>query len=332
MAFNWPADFRRVPDDDWVTSPLEQLALKYDSVENHGWYDNLDLTLDQLFARLQAGQCVIDYSGGTGILVDRLLRRCSDLDAGFVIIDASPKFLRRALHKLGGDPRVAFRRIRYLRQAKRLEYIEEVLPPSLSGGGVDVLVSTNAIHLYYGLDETLRSWTRALRPGGSCLIQSGNILNPARAEGEWIIDDTVERLQPLAREIVARDPRYAEHRSVLLDSERMQRYDALRAKYFLAPRPLDFYLDALVQSGFVVESCEARAIEANVQDWFEFLGAYHDGVLGWLGGTEKIDGHPPRPEVVQLRLEVIRQALSRLIDGRTTFQASWTYITCRRLR
>ena len=44
----WPNTFKRIPDEKWAQVPLEDLALKYDSVENHGWYDNLDLTVEQL--------------------------------------------------------------------------------------------------------------------------------------------------------------------------------------------------------------------------------------------------------------------------------------------
>ncbi len=75
MSFTWPDGFARIPDEPWATSPLETLALKYDSVEDHGWYQNLEPTLDQLQAFLQPEQLLVDYSGGTGILIDRLLKR-----------------------------------------------------------------------------------------------------------------------------------------------------------------------------------------------------------------------------------------------------------------
>ncbi|MFI5402501.1 MAG: hypothetical protein ACHQ1G_06155 [Planctomycetota bacterium] len=41
MALPWPAGFARVLDEPWVSGPIESLALKYDTVETHGWYRNL---------------------------------------------------------------------------------------------------------------------------------------------------------------------------------------------------------------------------------------------------------------------------------------------------
>jgi ubiquinone/menaquinone biosynthesis C-methylase UbiE len=101
----WPAGFPRVPDADWVARPPEELARKYDTVREHGWYRNLDLTLETLATVLQPGEILLDYSGGTGILAERLLPALGE--TGILIVDASPKFLRVALDKLGGDERVA---------------------------------------------------------------------------------------------------------------------------------------------------------------------------------------------------------------------------------
>src|SRR5688500_18276514 len=111
----WPEGFERVPTAAWTALPIETLARKYDSVEHHGWYRNLEPTLDELEEKLRDGDLICDYSGGTGILADRLLRRCPELRAGVLIVDSSPKFLRLALEKLGSDGRVGFRLIEFLR-------------------------------------------------------------------------------------------------------------------------------------------------------------------------------------------------------------------------
>src|SRR5262249_13381725 len=47
---------------------------------------------------------------------------------------------------------------------------------------------------------------------------------------------------------------------------------------------------AVERAGFAIEDVTARTIEASVEDWFEFLSAYHEAVLGWVGGSVKIDG------------------------------------------
>ena len=61
MTGIWPDGFARIPDDDWAHRPLEELALEYDTVEDHGWYRNLDRTVrDAGF--VQPGQVVLDDS------------------------------------------------------------------------------------------------------------------------------------------------------------------------------------------------------------------------------------------------------------------------------
>ena len=119
MSSPWPPGVPRVPDAAWTALPIESLAKKYDSVEHHGWYQNLEPTLDELADLLRDGELLCDYSGGTGILADRLLRRRPELRAGVVIVDSSPKFLRLALEKLKDDERVAFRLIDYRKDERR---------------------------------------------------------------------------------------------------------------------------------------------------------------------------------------------------------------------
>ena len=328
MPFEWPAGFAKIPDDDWTRGPVEALALKYDTVNHHGWYRNIDPTVDDLAGELKDGDLLIDYSSGTGILAERLLRRVGDLGIGIVLVDSSPKFLRVALEKFRGERRVAFRWIRYLKDLRRLEFVDEVLGRDLVARGADVLASTNAIHLYYDLDDTLRSWTRALKPGAWVFVQSGNIRTPNPAPGAWIIDDTVEAIHRAAMEIVSRDDRYAVHRAVLEDAKRLAAYSAFREKVFLPVRPLHDYLASFRRSGLKVRSVTTRTIEARVREWHDFLSVYHDAVLGWIGGVEKIDGRPPTPEAVRDRLAVMRSAMQIVFDGKETFGASWTYITC----
>src|SRR5207302_7745588 len=159
-AFGWPADFVRVPDEDWTRQPVDSFGLAYDTVENHGWYRNLDPTVTELAQRLDDGDLLVDYSGGTGILVDRLKLRVFDRQVGMLIVDSSAKFLRVALEKFHEDPRVGIRLLRYLKQEKRLQLLDEVLGPVMVGRGVDAIASTNAIHLYHDLPDTLAAWVR----------------------------------------------------------------------------------------------------------------------------------------------------------------------------
>jgi len=324
VPYPWPEGFARVPDEDWARQPVETLARKYDTVQTHGWYRNLEPTVDDLAAGLAEGQVLLDYSGGTGILVERLLARVGNRPIGIVIADSSPKFLRQALEKLRGDDRVAFRLIRYLKEAKRLQWTDEVIAERF-----DALSSTNAIHLYYDLPETVASWRRVLRAGALAHIQSGNMGNPRAKPGEWIIDQTVDAIHEAALEIVRESSRFARYRERLADAARMAAYTDLRRKYFLPVRPLDHYVGVLDRAGLVVEGVKERTIEARVDEWRSFVSVYHEGVLGWVGGVEKIEGRAPTEEAVADRLELIGLAMERVFSGRAEFPCCWTYIRCR---
>jgi len=323
----WPADAPRVPDADWTSLPIDTLARKYDSLENHGWYRNLEPTLEELHDRLRDGERIIDYSGGTGILADWLFRRWPELRVGVLIADSSPKFLRLALEKLRGDERVAFRLISFLKDKKRLELLDEVLEPPLRA--LDGLVSTNAVHLYYDLPDTVASWVRCLRPGAPVFVQSGNIRNPDAERGSWIIDETVTAIHDIAVDLVRGDPMWTAYRATLADGARMAKYGELRDKYFLPVRPLDYYTGVFAAAGLAIDRVVARPIVGRVLDWYEFLAAYHEGVLPWVGGVEKLDGKPPSADAMRDRLALMKQAVDQLFGGKDEFRASWTYITAR---
>jgi ubiquinone/menaquinone biosynthesis C-methylase UbiE len=330
FVFAWGEGFDRIPADDWVGAAVDAFGLHYDTVENHGWYQNLDLTVEQLAEDLRQGDVLIDYSGGTGILLDRLRLRIFDRQVGMVIVDSSPKFLRVALDRFRHDERVAFRRLHYLKDEKRLEYVDEVLGAPFERRPADVLVSTNAIHLYDDLENTLRAWTRVLKRGGRVRINSGNLRNPNAGENEWIIDETVYVVHEVATGLVRTDPRWAAYRDVLDDAERMREYLAWRDRVFLAPRPLELYLDALRSAGFAIEDVDERTIAASVDEWYEFLAAYADAVIGWVGGSTKVDGEPASEAAATDRLALLHESLSTIFGGRPTFRCCWTYITATR--
>ncbi|MGH7354006.1 MAG: class I SAM-dependent methyltransferase [Candidatus Rokuibacteriota bacterium] len=326
--FQWPPGFQRVPDEDWTRQPVDTFGLRYDTVENHGWYRNLDPTVEDLARHLEEGQLLIDYSGGTGILLDRLNLRIFDRQVGMLVVDSSPKFLRVALDKFRDEERVAFRLLRWFKEEKRIELLEEVIGPELLARQADAVASTNAIHLYRDLPETLASWARVLRPGGRVFVQSGNIRNPQARPSEWILDETVWAIHEVATGLVRNDPRYAVHRPLLDDEHRMQAHVAYRDQVFLPVQPLEHYLHCLEKAGFTVEAVTARTIEARVEDWFEFLSAYHEAVLGWVGASVKVDGKAPSKEAVGDRLALIRHAMDTLFGGRPAFRCCWTYINC----
>lgn len=327
--FSWPEGFPRIPDQDWVHQEVDQFGLNYDSVDAHGWYKNLEPTVSQVLSALNRDKILIDYSSGTGILARRLLARIN-FPVGIINVDASPKFLRVGLEDFRDDERVAFRLLSYLKPEKRLQLLDEVLEPGLLDRGADILTSTNAIHLYYNLDETLSSWYRVLRPGALALVGSANMRNPGRREGDWIIDETVARVNEVAAELVAREPAFEQYRETLENSERMAAHVKLREKVFVPVRPLDLYIDAFVDTGFKVLHVFDSTIFAGVDEWADLLCTYHEGVLSWVGGTQKTDGAPPSEEALTHRRFLIRYSLERLFPGQDSFPCTWTYLTCRR--
>ena len=243
-VFAWPAGFARIPDEDWVEQPVDAFGLHYDTVENHGWYRNLDLTVEQLAEDLRDGDVLVDYSGGTGILLDRLRLRIFDRQVGMLIVDSSPKFLRVALDRFRGDERVAFRRLHYLKDERRLEYVDEVArlafprrrPPRLDER--DPPLRRPRRH-------AARRGRACCGPGGRVRINSGQPPQPARGR------ERVDHRRDGLRRARGRD-RARPHRSALrrlprpcsTTSERLQAYLDWRDRVFLAPRPLDYYLDA----------------------------------------------------------------------------------------
>jgi SAM-dependent methyltransferase len=323
----WPDGSARVPDEPWIHEPLDTFGTSYDAVDAHGWYRNLDPTVAQILAALQDGDILIDYSGGTGIL-DRRLLRAVRRPVGILIADSSPKFLRVAVEDLASDERVAFRLLPFLKTERRLRTLDEVLGPELLARGADLLASTNAIHLYNDLPPTLQGWRRSLRHGARVFVSSGNLRNPNARDGEWIIDETVGAINEIAARLVQTEPLFEEYREVLADPGRMVGYTALREKVFVPVRPLDFYTDTFQSCGFDVLSVFDMTIQARVSEWGHLLTTYHEGVLGWVGGCEKVDGRAPTEKALRDRLFLIRHSLERLFKHEETFDCCWTYITC----
>lgn len=329
MPAPWPPGFTRIPDEPWTRHPIDELARGYDRLGQHGWYANLDPVVERVRGALQVGDVLVDYSGGTGLFIDRLLAAEPGLQAGVLNVDASAKFLRLCLEKWGRDDRVALRLVQYVPEVRRLQALDEVLGAPLLGS-VAVVVSANAVHLYYDLVETLAAWRRVLRPEGRVFVQSGNIRRVGM-EGRWIIDETVHAIAREAERVVRDEARFAPYRAVLEDRTRMEAYEALRRRYFLPVKPLHHYLDALEAAGLHVERVEHRDVPVRVDEWVEFLSVYHEGILGWLGGSEKIEGRPPSPEAVAHRREVLAEAAQRVF-GKPRFTAEWTYLDARRDR
>ena len=313
--------------------PVDAFGLHYDTVENHGWYRNLDLTVEQLAGRPAAGP-----------RPDRLLGRHRDPARPPAAADLRPPGRDGDRRQLAEVPA---RRARPLPRRRAGRLPPAPLPQGRAAAPVrrrgarrgvrargrrTCSSSTNAIHLYDDLEDTLRSWARVLEPGGLVRINSGNLRNPRAGENEWIIDETVYVVHEVAAGLVRTDPRYEPYRAVLEDAERLQPYLDWRDRVFLAPRPLDFYLDALRATGFTIERrqrADDRGARAGVVR-----------VPGRLRATRCSAGSAARPRSTarapsrggggRPARRCCAPRSTSIFGGRPTFRCCWTYISAAR--
>jgi ubiquinone/menaquinone biosynthesis C-methylase UbiE len=305
---------------------VDPSGLKYDGMGTQLWYKNLDITVEELAGALKPADILVDYSGGTGLLAGRILKRIPSV--AVIIADVAPRFLRVALEKFRHEDRIA---LRYLHPAAREGHfapLDEVLKP-LPAAEVDALVCTNAVHLFPDLGDTFAAWHRSLRPGASVFIQSGNIRNRKGKPGELLITDVVEKIRAKAKEITLREPRYAEYRAKLEDPVKGPAYEARWKDVFFPLRWVEDYLKALEQAGFKVEQERAETVPVGAKDWYEACLVYPD-LIAWVAGSPKVDPTPPSPTAQKDLAALLDQAFDEVFAGRATFDSTWTFITARR--
>ena len=184
----------RSPDEDW-TNRDSRGGLAYDHVDAHGWYRNLDLTVEDLASTLHDGDLLLDYSAGTGILLDRLRLRMFDRRVGVVIVDrvreVPPRRAREVPRRSAGRAaRCATSRTRRLQRSTRcstrvrrarVHERDPSLPrpagrrsppgcarcaPAAACSSTSATSATRAQAAEWILDETV--WVSTTSPRGSC--------------------------------------------------------------------------------------------------------------------------------------------------------------------
>jgi SAM-dependent methyltransferase len=247
-----------------------------------------------------------------------------------LMMDSSPKYLKLSHDKFGRNYKFHFRVINYLKDEGRLQTISEVLGKEHEGL-LDGIVCTNAIHLYPTIDETIKSWNKILVKGGKLLINSGNIYNPLMGEETKLIDQTVNEISKLSFNIVKDNPKYVKYIELIDDFDYINKHNTLRDKYFLPIRPINFYTDELIKNGFKIIEVKTIDVDAKVDEWFDFLKVYHEGIIGWIGGSKKITGVDPSGDEVNDRIEIIKLALTEMFNNQNDFKACWNYIICEKI-
>ena len=319
----------KIIDDEFLKSDVTEFALGYDKVKNHTWYDNLDYLVKLSSEYFNEDDLIMDYSCGTGIFCERLLKIKID-SPRILMLDSSPKYLKLSYEKFHRNYKFFFRLIKFIKEENRLQTIEESIG-SKSSELLDGIVCTNAIHLYPNIQDTIKSWHNILVKGGKLLINSGNILNPDMDSSSVLIDQTVNRIAEVSYDIVKSNPKYSKYVDLIQNFDYINKHNKLRDKYFLPIRPIDFYTEELIKNGFKMIEVKTENVDAKVDEWFDFLKVYHEGIIGWIGGSKKITGIEPNEEEINDRVEIIKTALDIIFENNNDFKACWNYIICEKI-
>ncbi len=319
----------KIIDDEFLKSDVTEFALGYDKVKNHTWYDNLDYLVKLANEYFGEDDLIMDYSCGTGIFCERLLKIKID-SPRILMLDSSPKYLKLSYEKFHRNYKFFFRLIKFIKEENRLQTIEESIGTK-SSELLDGIVCSNAVHLYPNIEDTIKSWYNILVKGGKLLVNSGNILNPNMDSSSVLIDQTVNDIAKISYDIVTNDPKYSKYVDLIQNFEYINKHDKLRDKYFLPIRPIDFYTEELTRNGFKMIEVKTENIEARVDEWFDFLKVYHEGIIGWIGGSKKITGIEPTEEEINDRIEIIKTALNIIFENNNDFKACWNYIICEKI-
>jgi len=313
---------KKINNDEIVSANITNFALEYDAVKYHTWYDNLDYVVDVILNEFNDTNFILDYSCGTGILDERL--KFKGLNAKMMLVDASLKYLRLAYEKFKDDEKYYFRLLDLKKQIKD-SLIEDF------SGKFDGIVCANAVHLYPSIDETFKEWSELIKKGGKLIINSGNILNEKmRTPSSVLIDQTVNDIFNQSFVIVKNNKKYSKYLDKLSDNSYIQKYSELKDKYFLPIRSIDYYTDSLSKNGFVIKEIKTIDIGVNVDEWYDFLKVYDAGILGWIGGVEKITGDIATIQDLQNRLDIMKESLDVIFNNKN-FKANWSYLICEKV-
>jgi hypothetical protein len=146
-----------------------------------------------------------------------------------------------------------------------------------------------------------------------------------------LIDQTVNRIAEVSYDVVKNNPKYKKYVDLIENFDYINKHNNLRDKYFLPIRPIDFYTDELTKNGFKLIEVKSENVDAKVDEWFDFLKVYHEGIIGWVGGSKKITGVEPTEEEINDRIEIIKTALDIIFENKNDFKACWNYIICEKI-
>ena len=146
-----------------------------------------------------------------------------------------------------------------------------------------------------------------------------------------LIDQTVNEISKLSFDIVRNNSKYNKYVDLISDFDYINKHNTLRDKYFLPIRPINFYTDELIKNGFKIVEVKTIDVDAKVDEWFDFLKVYHEGIIGWIGGSKKITSVEPSEDEINDSIDIIKLALTEMFNNQNDFKACWNYIICEKI-
>ncbi len=300
----------------------------HNAVVDASWNHNcLDELISLAEPNIHKNDIVVDFGAGTGTSSIRILEKLKTR-VKLWLVDNSPAWLGKAYEFLKSYPNVNFFVLE-----KRNNNKCATLSETIGNKSVNHVISANTVHLIPNLKETFKGIADALKPNGTFIFNSGNILRKGRQKGALMLDSTVYRVHDIAIEIIRKNDQFKKYRENL--SNKIKSELAQRKFIFPYPRPMQDYLKALKQAGFKYMEPYYKCFKLKYDDWLKFLKVkrLQAGILPEIGGKE------PTPKEEKDRDTIITMAAHKLfkeleklnpLADNKSYQCEWVYVSAKK--
>jgi len=300
----------------------------HDAVINASWnHECLDYLISIAEPNIHENDIVVDFGAGTGTSSIRILKKLRT-KIRLWLVDNSPAWLGKAYELLSSRPNVSF----FILEQKGDRHA--TLSETVGKESVDSVICANTVHLIPNLKETFKGIADALKSNGNFVFNTGNVTREGREKGVLMLDSTVYRVHDIAIDIIRKDTKFEKYRENL--EKNVKAYNPLRKFIFPDPRPLQEYLTALKDAGFMCMEPYYKSIRLKYDDWIKFLRIkrLQTGILPEIGGKH------PNPEQEKDRDTLIIMAAQRLFKeleklnpfaDNKSYLGEWIYISATKL-
>lgn len=296
----------------------------HEAVINASWNNEcIDRLISLAKPHIHENDIVVDFGAGTGTSAIRILKNIKT-KIKLWLVDNSPAWLGKAYEFLSCYPNVNF----FVLEKKDDGYA--TLSETVGKQTVNHVISANTMHLVPNLKETLKGIAEALKPNGTFIFNSGNILRKGRQKGALIIDSTVYRVHDIAIEIIRKNSKFMKYRQGL--NECIKSQIPQRKLIFPYPRPMQDYLKALKQAGLKYTEPCYKCFKLKYTDWLNFLRIkrLQAGILPEVGGKEPSpEEEKDRDTLITMAANILFKELEKLnpLADDKGYQGEWVYIS-----